>query len=126
MNFSDWYTDTMDVYRVKDFKDGALTRSERTLVVSGVKCRVYHSGSSGPSMKRQAADISQNNKIACDNGTDVIPGDELIVTRGGVLGHTTERFRGFAGDVHPFYEPYGGIAPQLEHTEITVLQMVRL
>lgn len=126
MNFADWYTDSMDVYRVVPTEDGSITRSERTLVVEGVPCRIYRSSDPTPSMKRQAADINQTNKVACENGTDVLAGDELVITRGALLGYTTDKVRGFAGEPHPFYEPFGGVAPALMHTEIPLLQMKRL
>lgn len=126
MNFSDWYTDLMDIYRVEDVKDGNLTRAERTLISEGVPCRVYQSSDPGPSMKRQAAEITQNNKIACDLSVDILPGDELLITRGAVLGYSADKVKGFAGEPHPFYEPFGAVAPQLAHMEVPVLQMKRL
>ena len=44
MNFRDWYTDTMDIWRVSEVKDGALTRHERKQVAAGIPCRVYQMG----------------------------------------------------------------------------------
>ena len=40
MNWADWYTDTADVYRVVDVKDGSLTRHQRQQVAEGVPCRI--------------------------------------------------------------------------------------
>lgn len=34
--FADWYTDTMDVYRVIAVKDGSITRQERKKVGSEI------------------------------------------------------------------------------------------
>ena len=53
MNFQDWYTDRMDLYRVQAVRDGALTRHERVLLLeapvpplSGVRvCPGYGSDS---------------------------------------------------------------------------------
>ena len=126
MNFADWYTDSMDIYRVEDVTENKLTRSERVQVASGIPCRIYRSSDPNPSMKRQAADINQTNKVACDLGVDIQAGDELIITRGALLGHSEDIVKGFAGEPHPFYEPYGAVAPQLEHMETPVLQMKRL
>lgn len=126
MNFSDWYTDLMDIYRVEDSVDAGLTKSVRTQIASGIKCRVYQSSDPGPSMKRQAAEITQNNKVACDLTVDILAGDELVITRGGVLGHSHDKVKGFAGEPHPFYEPFGAVAPQLAHMEVPVLQMKRI
>lgn len=126
MNFADWYTDSMDVFRLEDYTDGALTISKRVQVGSEIHCRVYQAGGSPANMKRQAAELSMTVKIACDNGTDVQPGDEIIVTRGKLLGYDAEKLRCFAGDVHPFYEPFGAVAPQLAHTEITCEELKRI
>ena len=41
MNFRDWYTDTVDIYRVQQTLDGALTRNERAPIGTGIPCRVY-------------------------------------------------------------------------------------
>ena len=126
MNFADWYTDLMDIFRVEDSTVNNLTKSERVQVAEKIPCRVYRSSDPDPSMKRQAADIKQTNKVACDLSVDIQAGDELIITRGGLLGHSQDIVRGFAGEPHPFYEPFGGVAPQLEHMETPVLQMKRL
>ena len=126
MNFGDWYTDSMDIWRIEDYTDGGLTISKRVQVGSEIPCRIYQTGDTPPSMKRQAAETTTVMKIACNNGTDVRSGDEIYVTRGKLLGHSTDKIRCFAGDIHPFYEPYGAVAPQLEHTEITCEQLERL
>ena len=36
MNWQDWYTDTMSVYRVREVLDGNLTRHERALVSGNI------------------------------------------------------------------------------------------
>ena len=39
MNFRDWYTDTVDIWRVVPVQDGSLTRHERK-AVPGHPCRL--------------------------------------------------------------------------------------
>ena len=63
MNWTDWYTDTVDVYRVQDVLDGRLTRHERVPVSAGTPCRIYRSGDKavnmgkpGPVIRAFAAD----------------------------------------------------------------------
>lgn len=126
MNFYDWYTDVMDVYRVTQDTSGPVIRNTRTKVLSAVPCRIYQDSNPAPSMNRQAADFQNNLKIACRNDVDIRGGDELILTRGGRLGYTTEKSRAFAGEPHKYYEPYGAVMPQLEHQEISLLQMERI
>ena len=126
MNFLDWYTDVMDIYRVTQDKSGAVVRNSRTRVFQNVPCRIYQDSHPTPSMKRQAADFSQTMKIACANDIDVRAGDELIITRGGRLGYTSEISRAFAGEPHKYYEPFGAVLPGLEHQEISLLQMERI
>ena len=54
-------------------------------------------------------------------GTDIVSGDELIITRGAAMGQTaTSRY--FAGDVMPYYEPVGGTFNGLGHVEVGLLQ----
>ena len=55
MNWSDWYTDQMDVYRVTEIKSGNLTRHERGLVLAGVPCRIYQSDNRAINMAQTAA-----------------------------------------------------------------------
>ena len=126
MNFLDWYTDSMDIYRVTQDKSGAVVRNSRTRVFQKVPCRIYQDSAPTPSMKRQAADFSQTMKIACANDVDIRAGDEIIITRGGRLGYTSEMSRAFAGEPHKYYEPFGAVLPGLEHQEIALLQMERI
>lgn len=126
MNFPDWYTDVMDIYRVTQDKSGAVVRNSRTRVYQNVSCRIYQDSHPAPSVKRQAADYTQTIKIACSNDVDIRAGDELIITRGGRLGYTSEVSRALAGEPHKYYEPFGAVMPGLEHQEIALLQMERI
>ena len=86
MNWQDWYTDTMDVYRNVPVQDGALTRQERQQVLTGIPCRIYQSDNKPINMTQTAANVQQNDHLACDLSVDIHTGDELIITRGGKLG----------------------------------------
>lgn len=126
MNFWDWYTDTMDIFRVIPDKTGAVVRNTRSKVYSDIPCRIYMDGAPAPTMNRQAADYTQQLKIACKNDVDIRAGDEVIITRGGRIGHDTEKSRAFAGEPHKYYEPFGAVAPQLEHQEISLHEVERI
>lgn len=126
MNWADWYTDTADVYRVVDVKDGSLTRHERQLVAEGVPCRIYRSGDSPIRMSRQAASIQQTDKLACGLDADIRDGDELIITRGAKLGKPGPVTRAFAADPVYYYEPFGAVIPGLDHQEIPLRQQERV
>lgn len=126
MNWTDWYTDTMDIYRVQDVQDGALTRHERQQVRTGIPCRVYQSDNKPINMTTTAADVQQNDHLACDISIDVRGGDELIITRGGRLGRAGPVIRAFAADPNLYYEPFGAIMPGLAHQEIRLLQQERV
>lgn len=125
MNWADWYTDTVDIYRVTDVADGALTRHERQLVAEGVPCRIYRSGDNPIRMSRQAASIQQTDKLACGLDADIRDGDELIITRGAKLGKPGPVTRAFAADPVYYYEPFGAILPGLVHQEIPLRQEER-
>ena len=126
MNWQDWYTDTMDVWRNVSAKDGNLTRQERQQVLTGIPCRIYQSDSKPISMSQTASSVSQNDRLACDVSVDIRAGDELIITRGGKLGRQSPTVRAFASDPNLYYEPFGAIMPGLAHQEIRLLEEERV
>lgn len=122
MNWTDWYTDTVDIYRVTATTQDNLTRHQRTLVRAGVPCRVYQNSPKVLSMTQTAANIDDDSMLACDNSEDIRAGDELIIRRGG-LSHTT---RAFAGEPHYYTEPFGAVIPGLAHQQIKLLEQSRI
>ena len=126
MNFSDWYTDTVDVYRTTaETNANGLTRNVRSQIYQAIPCRIYTDNPSAPTMTQDAANVNQSCKIALDNSWVINPGDELILHRGGGLG-VTSASRGFASEPHHHYEPFGAVMPQLAHQEVLVLNEVRI
>lgn len=126
MNWQDWYTDLMDVWRNTPAKDGNLTRQERQQVLAGIPCRIYQSDNKPINMTQTAANVQQNDHLACDVSVDVRAGDELIITRGGRLGKAGPTIRAFAADPNLYYEPFGAIIPGLAHQEIRLLEQERV
>lgn len=123
MNYGDWYTDLVDVHRVRSVKEGNLTKQERAVVLAGVPCRVYRSSAHPPRMGHPAATAEDGgDKLACANEVDIRAGDELLIRRGARLGRTRQTMRGFAGEPAYFYEPFGAVMPGLAHQEIGLLQ----
>lgn len=124
MNWTDWYTDKADIYRVKATLDGSLTRNTRELVVSGVPCRIYRPSKHAPAMKQTAATAESQggDMMACDVSVDICAGDELCITRGAMLGKDKPAIRAFAGEPVLYYEPFGAVIPNLAHQEIALLQ----
>ena len=126
MNWQDWYTDTMDVWRNVPVQDGALTRQERQQVLENIPCRIYQSDNKPIHMTQTAANIQQNDHLACDISVDIRAGDELIITRGGRLGKPGPAIRAFAADPNLYYEPFGAIMPGLSHQEIRLTEQERV
>ena len=126
MNYQDWYTDKMDVYRTVNAKEGALTRKSRERVLENVPCRIYRPSARGPTMSQTAASYSGESKLACDNSVDIRAGDELRIVRGGMLGHSGGELRFFAGRPEKYYEPFGAVMPGLAHQEVTLLEEERI
>lgn len=126
MNWTDWYTDTMDVWRNVPVKDGNLTRQERQQVLMGIPCRIYQSDNKPINMSQTASSVSQNDHLACDVSVDIHAGDELIITRGGKLGRQGPTIRAFASDPNLYYEPFGAIMPGLAHQEIRLMEQERV
>lgn len=126
MQWKDWYTDLMDIYRVTEVQDGALTRHERKQVAADIPCRIYQSDSKAVNMTQTAANVQQQDKLACDMSVDVRAGDELMIHRGKRIGKPGPTIRAFAGDPTLYYEPFGAIIPGLAHREIRLLQEERV
>ena len=134
MNYQDWYTDRMDVFRNIPEKDGALTVHKRTMVLENIPCRIYRSSADGPRMRPTAALTESADKVACDNRVGVQAGDELLIRRGAgvkagddlLIPHSAgaghPAIRAFAGDPVYFHEPFGAVMPGLAHQEIGLLQ----
>ena len=120
--FADWYTDTMDVYRVIAVKDGSITRQERKKFGSEIPCRLYHTGTVIPNISYNAARTRGEDKLSCDLEVDIQAGDELQVIRGGNIGRNDRSERYFAGPPQSYYDPVGGALTGLEHKEVTLLR----
>ena len=121
MLFSDWYTDTVTVYRIQHTKTGNLTRESREAVNSTpIPCRVYNTALQGANPQPTAAVDRKTDKMACAVDADIQQGDELIVTRGGLVGGSTvERY--IAGKPQYFYDPVGIHRTGLDHMEVGLL-----
>lgn len=126
MNWQDWYTDLMDIYRVQAIQDGTLTRHTRVQVSASVPCRIYQSDNKPIRMSQTASSVSQNDHLACGISVDIRAGDELIITRGGRLGRPGPTIRAFASDPNLYYEPFGAILPGLAHQEIRLMEQERV
>ena len=109
MDWTDWYTDTADVFRNEKVTENSLTHMERRKVLSGVACRVYQTKPSGLQMNQTAASITQTDKLACGIEVDIKPGDELVIHRGAKLGYTAPDERYFADTPERYYEPFGAV-----------------
>lgn len=119
--FANWYTDTVDIYRVVPVEKGNLTTQERKKLHTAVPCRVYSTEKTGPNITDNAARTRALEKLACDLSVDIKAGDELMVTRGGNIGHAGEPERYFAGKPKAYYDPVGGGLTGLEHKEVGLL-----
>lgn len=122
MNFADWYTDTVDVYRIQNQTTNNLTTQQRVPVSTGTPCRIYQSDNQPINMQQDAAYIKQADRLMCDPSVDIQPGDQLIIHRGAMLGKTSSDIRAFAADPNYYFEPFGAVIPGLAHQEIRLLQ----
>ena len=127
MNFQDWYTDTVDIWRNKSTTSSTnLTTNERQELYTGIPCRIYESDSKPIDMSQQGASINQNDRLMCDNSVDIRAGDQLIIHKVGGLGKTVANIRAFAADPNYYFEPFGAVIPGLAHQEIRLLQQERV
>lgn len=126
MNWTDWYTDRMDLYRNTAVPDGALTRQQRKRVLADIPCRIYQSDNKPIGMTQTAASISGTDHLACDLSVEIRAGDELIITRGGGLEKPGPVIRAFAAEPNLYYEPFGAMIPGLAHQEIRLMEQERV
>lgn len=126
MHFRDWYTDTVDIFRVQEQPDGDLTRHERVLVEAAIPCRIYQTGPGQIGLGGTSSRIEGDDWLQCDNQVDIRAGDELLIHRGGALGEETGRIRGFASDPEYYFEPFGAVLPGLAHQEVRLLRRERV
>lgn len=126
MNFSDWYTDTVDIWRVTSTTTNGLTTNTREQIYTGIPCRIYQSDNQPINMDQAAAHVKQADRLMCDTSVDIRAGDQLIIHRGAGLGKTAPDMRAFAADPNLYFEPFGAILPGLAHQEIRLLQQERV
>ena len=115
-----WYTDSMDVYRVVSITVGNIDKKERRLVLSNIPCRIYQTNLANAQMRTTSATTDAQDKISCGVNEDIQTGDELMVSRGKLVGINREPVRYFAGDIQYYYEPIGGLMPLLQHQQIAI------
>lgn len=126
MNFSDWYTDTVDIWRVTPTTTNGLTTNALQQLYTGIPCRVYQSDNQPINMDQSAAYVKQADRLMCDTSVDIRAGDQLIIHRGAGLGKTSPDIRAFAADPNLYFEPFGAVLPGLAHQEIRLLQQERV
>ena len=126
MNYNDWYTDIMEIWRVESDVTDGLTTQKRVQVADNIRCRIYKTNSPHITMKQTAADTKRDSFIMCDTSVDVKKGDELIIHRGAALGQTVPVIRGFSGEPDYYFEPFGAVLPHLAHQEILLMEQERM
>lgn len=126
MRWADWYTDTVDIWRVTPTTTNGLTTNTLTELYTAVPCRVYQSDNQPINMDQSASYVKQADRLMCDTSVDIRAGDQLIIHRGAVLGKTSPDIRAFAADPNLYFEPFGAVIPGLAHQEIRLLQQERV
>lgn len=126
MNFQDWYTDTVDIWRVVSTTTNSLTTNELQQLYTAVPCRIYQSDNQPINMQQTAAYVKQADRLMCDTSVDIQAGDQLIIHRGAGLGQSTLDIRAFAADPNLYFEPFGAVIPGLAHMEVRLLQQERV
>lgn len=127
MRFTDWYTDTADVWRVVPVTDeNNLTTNKRVEVHTGIPCRIYQSDSKPITMDQTAASCQQADKLMCAVDADIQAGDQLVIHRGAGLGKSGMDIRAFAAEPNLYFEPFGAVIPGLAHMEVRLLQQERI
>ena len=77
-------------------------------------------------MQQTAANIHQEDRLACALDVSILPGDELHIQRGALIGQNFATIRAFASDPNYYPEPVGNAMGGLAHQEIRLLQQERV
>jgi hypothetical protein len=125
MDMNKWYTDRMDVYRTEKETTNSISKHIRVKVHENIPCRIYRAKNAQIHMQQTAADVRQDNMLACDVSVDIKPGDELYISRGAGIGYNIAPVRYFAGESHFQLEPVGGVSGGLTHQAISLLSQKR-
>lgn len=120
MNYQDWYTDTLEIWRISSQVVGNLTKSKRYLIGQNIPCRIYQNDKARFAARETAAETSGVDMLSCDNAVDIVAGDELLIVRGGQLNSGKKPDRYFAGKPKYYYEPFGAVIPGLAHQEVAL------
>lgn len=115
-----WYTDLFNVYRtsIKN-KFGVVENSERVLIASGCRGRIYRKSSPSLNNNPQAAELSIDEQLMCDIDIDIQAGDELIIWRGYYIGKSQLEGQTYiAGKPADYFVPFGGVSPDVEHKQV--------
>ena len=75
MNFQNWYTDTVDIWRVVSTVTNNLTKQERKQLYTAIPCRIYQSDNQPINMDQAAAQVKQADRLMCDTSVDIQAGD---------------------------------------------------
>lgn len=120
-----WYTDTVDIYRRVEIKEGPFTETRNTLIKPGVRCRVFRASSKNIQPSNTNATTNPSDKLAVTVDTDIRTGDILFVHRGAALRRMGTKLQGnivkyIAGEPYKLYEPVGGARGRIAHIEIAI------
>lgn len=116
MLFSDWYQDTITIYRNEDATDGFEDGNTRVLKYENIPCRIYEKALNEIQTNKGASIVSSGLKVALDIGVDIKSGDEVYVLRQG----ETEAKRYIVGNIKTYAMPIGMNDVGLDHKEVAL------
>lgn len=116
MLFSDWYQDTMTIYRNDGNTDGFENTQVRTKKYENIPCRMYNKQLNALQTPQGAAKVESDIHVAVDVDVDIKSGDEVIVVRQG----ETESKRYFVGNIKSYRMPLGMYDVGLDHKEVSL------
>lgn len=121
-SFMRFYTDTFDSYRVTKTIENGIIKQTKYPLLKDIPCRVYNNPTNQPNLTETASTNNSSNTLCCELGHDIKGGDEIIVHRGANVGrHVNPDERYIAGVPNIYVEPFGGVAPNLEHMQVALI-----
>lgn len=121
-----WYKDIMRVKKLIDATVGNVKKKEYKTIYNKVKCKMYTTQQAGLDTTPTSGVVQENNSLAYNKKYKLEAGDEIILWQYGEgYDDETKGERYIVGKPKMYKEPYGGVRPGLEHTQVQITLKTR-
>lgn len=121
-----WYKDIMRVKRLVEITVGNVKKKEYQTIYNKVKCKMYTTAQATLDTTQTSGVVQETNSLVYNNKYKLQAGDEIILWQYGIdYDDETKGERYIVGKPKVYKEPYGGVRPGLEHTQVQITLKTR-